>query len=262
MQVFKLETFGMSRRKTFPASSTNSAYFRFYYPVMYIAGMKMRQLVICSLSCFTWCRAGKIDSNDLLIGDWDTVIRCTKSRFVDLFPERQSVGTEEQPLMKWNRRPRDFRCQFSLYTNGTFGLRPVCDGGDPATPSSVLLVNGRWSLLSNPYCVTDRFYDDLTLESYPRIKKTWQGTNATVVQRSVIKLKCRLSGHFTGDRLRFREQDQFARGRLSHGSIVVLHDDRKRNQIWWRQPRIAASFSAKRFIASKDALLSYLNDDT
>jgi hypothetical protein len=231
------------------------------------------------------CNAKKIDSYDLLIGDWETSVRLegrlnhrssNKHPLLEIFSTTTSTGTgaitdthnnvphPPQPygwlLNPWKlcrnqRRPqqqpytysRNIPCRLSLYPNGTFGLTDhttiisSCDANNSIkqnqkqqpqeTLSSSFLIRGKWTLQSNPYCVTDRFYDDILLESYPRVLKELRMVpNATTtttrsknihsvkdtdvkyqsvrssssssiiqpIQKVQLKIHCRLSGHFNG----------------------------------------------------------------
>lgn len=216
---------------------------------------KAHPLLFFALCCFARCNAGKIDSHDLLIGDWDTTLRCSNSRFGEVFPPRVSAVLSKEEQRRWGT-PRNFHCRLSLHPNGTFGLEP-----SGTATSQLLSVHGRWTLETNPYCVTDRFYDDLILDSYPRVQKKREGDEETVVRKLRLNFKCRLSGHFTGDRLRFQDRDHFARGKMSHGVLILQRDDDESKKPWWYRPRIAGSFSARRLIPSRSALASQLGDD-
>jgi len=222
--------------------------------------------------CFELVRltsARKIDSQDLLIGDWNTTLRCTRSWFeAELFPPRilVSSGSPSAKLKEQIRRwewPRKFQCKLSLYPNGTFGLEPSIEAtvSDDTKPQQLLPVHGRWTLDPNPYCVTDRFYDQVVLDLYPRAQKKVVGGREEVLQTVSMQIQCRLSGHFSAGKLRcLRDRSPFyARGKLSHGVLVLDRHtqdegDRRRGK---RRPRIAASFTAKRHIPSKQALESY-----
>jgi hypothetical protein len=207
------------------------------------------------------CNAGKIDSTDLLIGTWDAFIRCSDAKFGELFPQRCDRATPPRISSRRSTRAKSFACEFSLFPNGTFGLRPKMSVDD----NSTVTVRGHWKVDVNPYCVTDRFYDDITLVSYPRVQKKWESNSPpTIVQKLRLQLKCRLSGHFTGNRLRFRDRHHFARGKLSHGLLVVQRDEcNPVKHPWWRRPKIVATFSAKRLIPTMESLdsQSFHDDD-
>ncbi len=285
------------------------------------------------------CDAKKIDSYDLLIGDWDTSVRLQHpTKLMEIF-STPTAGTSTRsttiqptgwlnPLKRHRRKlsqqySRNIPCRLSLHANGTFGLtdRPqhVPKVQSPPLSSNSFVIRGKWSLQTNPYCVTDRFYDDILLESYPRIQKERQqkvlphGTtrqyhnsttsvstrvmtyqNLTIIrpiQKVQLKLRCRLSGHFTGSdgRLglpfrmgqRRREYRYYARGKITHGVMMLEeldnvhgsdYDDddnttagmialfRFLRQNHPRPRQIIASFSARRYIPTYSDLASQSND--
>jgi hypothetical protein len=122
-------------------------------------------------------------------------------------------------------------------------------------------VHGRWTLETNPYCVTDRFYDQLVLEAYPRLQTKLVEDEEMIMQKVNIILQCRLSGHFTAGRLHFKDRQNYAKGKISHGVLFLERDGNETKKHWWHQPRIAASFSARRLITSKTALTSQIGID-
>jgi hypothetical protein len=215
-----------------------------------------------SLGIFVLCfiaqsSARKIESHDLLIGDWNTTLRCSRSWFSKVFPPPDASEGELSTRRGQWETPRNFHCRLSLYPNGTFGFEPR----EVTAMPPVFSVHGRWTVKINPYCVTDRFYDELVLEAYPRVQKKLEDGKETIIQKVKVKLQCRLSGHFTGDRLRFKDRDQFARGKLTHGVLVFERNNDESKKTWWHRPRIAASFSASRLIPSWTALASQVGDD-
>ena len=123
---------------------------------------------------------------------------------------------------------RALDCRLSLFQNGTFTLAPEPNGGMP--------LNGRWELGRNPYCPTDRFYDDLLLESYPRVLK--RTGEEEVLQRVGFQLKCRIYGRYSGHERRL--------GRMNHGMLLrkdQLSDPPRTLLGWWKQRRVCASFT-------------------
>jgi hypothetical protein len=344
------------------------------------------------------CDAKKIDSYDLLIGDWDTSIRLlttsswkkgkqrtqvhanlfeafavsvpantTQLNQIESNYNEGQVGPHIGLLQHFTRRRNNnlkrrqqhsysYPCRLSLYPNGTFGI--VSHNLNPTNHQRVsldrhlgttlqeqeqLLIRGKWTLQKNPYCVTDRFYDTIVLESYPRVKKELQQitivpikyssqnnatttgeaetittttstlsypdhinqqngratknnmiTTAIPIRKMQLKLQCRLSGHFTGGGRRYDSSKYYARGKLTHGTMVLsetvmnpssidktlihsapsklakAHTPSFGNVSSWfhrlhdftkKRPRIIASFSAQRFIPSITDLNSQSNDD-
>jgi hypothetical protein len=229
------------------------------------------------------CNAKKIDSYDLLIGDWDTSIRLQhRTKLIEIFTTQAAAATTttttktgttstiSNPIIttqgvpyrnnKWLnplQRHRVIPCRLSLYANGTFGMKDHQASSNIQSPSPSLLIRGKWTLKTNPYCVTDRFYDDIVLESFPRVQKEQQhivvpndahpnhdNTNYSAkdtlsqsvsvmrpIRKVRLKLHCRLQGHFSGGNRRrtmsFRslrsEQHHhyYARGKITHGVVTL-----------------------------------------
>jgi len=204
--------------------------------------------------------SGKIDSQDLLVGNWNTTIRCSKSWFAsELFPPCASRDAVPLARKRWERA-REFQCSLSLYPNGTFGLQPIDD--EEGSTARRLPVHGRWSLDPNPYCVTDRFYDQVVLQAYPRIQKKVVDGREEIMQKLSVDVQCRLTGHFShGRRLRAfwgrgdgaAGDPPFARGKLSHGVIVLNREQNAPDQqtSGAHHRKIAATFAAQRDIPSR-----------
>lgn len=209
-----------------------------------------------------------LESEELLIGEWKTAIRCSPSYFSsELFPPRkgwlQSKNGHNEGLFRFWTPARNFPCRLSVYPNGTFHMEPAVDSNllDP------LSINGKWKIMSNPYCATDRFYDQIIFNSYPRLQKektiggSLSKSPPRVLQNVTLTFQSRLYGHHSAGRIRFGKF--FARGKMTHGILVVQRDrlDVKSNKFCkGRHPRVAASFSAKRLIRSKVALDAELDE--
>jgi hypothetical protein len=76
-------------------------------------------------------------------------------------------------------------CKLSLFSNGTFEIVPprvddeTSSSSSSLSSSNLLAVHGKWKVQRNPYCVTDRFFDQVRLESYPRVQSTTTTTTAS-----------------------------------------------------------------------------------
>lgn len=208
----------------------------------------------------------KIDSLDLLVGSWDTTIRCSKSSFANIFPPHICT-TQPDSSTKSKRRQRDysqrFQCRLHIYGNQTFAFEPVADvlndknrrtNEQQYNAPEMLAVKGRWTLDANPYCVTDRFYDQLVLDSYERIQKKMVDGREEKLQTVKMQMTCRLSGHFP-----LRKMSLYARGKLSHGVLIL---DKRSEENSSKRPIFAGFFVAKRLISSKQDLdIHNLEDD-
>jgi hypothetical protein len=206
--------------------------------------LKIFLAVSLSLSAFV-ADARVLDTYELAVGEWKFTLR---GRFDPslLFPTT-SVGSHRtiRPLQT-KRRPwgSNLECTLSILEDGTFSVVPK----DYKTGRMPL--RGKWKSLPNPYCITDRSFDQLTLESYPRVQKqrlSW--SEEKELQTVALVLQCRMSGHYNAGGIFHKLRPNYARGRLTHGT---LRWDKKEVKDgvelpWWRKRRaIVASFSALR----------------
>ena len=132
-------------------------------------------------------------------------------------------------------------CHLSVFSNGTF----VMDA--PSNLASTRMsLRGQWKLQPNPYCITDRQYDQLVLESYPRVQK--RAFDEQVLQRVILRLQCRVWGRYGSGPIRqflgFRSGRIMSR--MTHGTIVWnVQQSQETNLPWWKSRRVCASFTAK-----------------
>mmetsp|Transcript_8615 Transcript_8615/g.21199 ORF Transcript_8615/g.21199 Transcript_8615/m.21199 type:complete len:319 (+) Transcript_8615:152-1108(+) len=204
------------------------------------------------------------------------------------------------PVVKRKRWGSSLDCKLSLASDGTFVLTPkqvtttvaqdvdnsrdTTTGVTPTIPErfanmfrkyntqtrtpepGVLDLRGSWKVLANPYCVTDRFYDQVSITADPRQRvfrperrETSEGSGTTTfddgtedrVLRTVQwTMNCRVWGRHTGTGHR---QLPGRRGinpyRMTHGTLAVRDlctegDDSP----WWRRfcRPVVASFTAVR----------------
>jgi hypothetical protein len=126
-------------------------------------------------------------------------------------------------------------CSLSVCPDGTFVLTPL------QKTVNRLPLSGQWKLLTNPYCITDRFYDKLVLQSYPRVEAS---RNNTPLQSVELDLSCRMWGKYSNGGL-FRGWRPT--GRMTHGTLVCKKSIPNQKAPRWRMGRpILASFSALR----------------
>lgn len=269
--------------------------------------------------------ARNLDSCDLAVGDWNLTMRCKKSSFAaTVFPPEYSTDKQDEQSRQRRRHQRgwlsqrdasrSFDCRLSLFSNGTFALQPkdedywsrltghervailpppkdTAQGKvavvDPPTPLPPLYVpiQGRWKVDENPYCVTDRSYDQVTLTSRQRVQTRTDRKENSSSQKPIIEtqrlqllLQCRLSGHYTdgGVLRRLQGAARYARGRMVRG-VVLLHQHH--NSLAdsgvaaaaaaapakaTRPPRgdkVVASFSARRYIPDEGSMFEMAEDD-
>ena len=231
-------------------------------------------LIFCCVFLFTTnnnsqntsVAARPLNSIQLATGEWDVSIRGGFwTNPSDIFP---SVAQSEDettilPFVRkrpWGRSSMD--CILSMASDGTFVLTPkyvetkdsdekeeyktrnhdlVAD--DREEPNPLLLdLRGSWNVLANPYCVTDRYYDQVSLRSYPRQKTTTTQNEHGSHQVSPafqLVLNCRMWGRHK--RLSRRKQGTY---RMTHGTLVC----KERNVPWWKHfgRPLVGSFSAVR----------------
>lgn len=192
------------------------------------------------------------------------------------------------------RRPwgSSLLCSLSLASDGSFVLVPKTKNmeGNRAIvegSTAILPVRGHWSVHANPYCITDRFYDVVSLMSYPREKVVAtvggvdRGSNHNnVVQTVELNLYCRLWGRHTrqspgifrglkgrsykqlqeqhqkpgtiqtADAVSTASTSSFTEfGRMTHGTLM-WKELFPPSCPWWKRmkPRpVLASFSARRY---------------
>jgi hypothetical protein len=220
--------------------------------------------------CFSYCivlliiSLFQVDSKSLnayeqAIGDWKVELSCSrKTSETLLFPLTKSAATSlEQPVARdaekapscWKRGRVD--CRLSIFTNGTFVLAPYsCKDGTEEVPLSLqhLPVRGTWELFPNPYCITDRYYDQLTLKSYPRVKK--RGDNE-ILQTAQMRLDCHVCGRYGSGAVRKFLGKPVGRigSRMNQGTLVweIQQDgQRKEKKLpWWRKRRVCATFTGR-----------------
>ena len=199
---------------------------------------------------FGICVASALDG-DLALGEWRLLLK--SNQFDAIFPESSCVSDSTQ-RRKRNRlwgKPQSHDCRLLVFANGTFALSdngpdevPLDPSGSKAGTSQRLQIHGRWHAPNNPYCATDRFYQSICLESYPR-RQYLANDSSAVLQRNQLMLYGRLVGHFQQGRRRSSQ----AVGRITHGKIIQQNlmpaDDTETNP-WWRIRRpVLASFVAK-----------------
>lgn len=281
--------------------------------------------------------ARTLESSELLVGEWEVTVRVkegggvvapsrrrsrgsasatTLSGIGALFPPRRSIvnsrggrGSERGEV----QRKRWYRCRLAVFPNQTFALRPeeeedagTCEERDsiqepPGVDADprLLPVRGRWSVLSNPYCVTDRFYDNLRLESYPRVQRQQRvlvaksgagdclhrgpATSDMVVSSDpVTRVRLEFHGHLRGHHTaggwvrRVVGPDRYHRGRIRNGVVLLSADDdddegrdsSSSDRSWSPWPRgrrrrkaVIATFTARRRMPPFRQLIQKLDDD-
>lgn len=196
----------------------------------------MHAIVIVLLGCFfgaSLTTAQVLGSHQLAAGEWKVTLR---GRFdpTSIFPTTESHLPSEIDARRGLLGTKVMDCTCSVSDDGTFCLRPE------QSNNNHLAVRGRWNVLSNPYCVTDRFYDQLTLQSYPRqhIVKGNDKEDMVIDSTTAVKVHARLWGRYSRNRP--------GRGKLSHGSLIVSAEESSEHKRRRWRPKPSISFSAVR----------------
>ena len=211
-----------------------------------------------------------LDTDVLALGEWRLQLRSNQLDAV--FPLRRQSHSDScgESVIKRKRLlwPRSCECHLSIFPNGTFTLVGPNNNNhendhfsrreessanqmvhDENLEPKRLQVHGRWFAPNNPYCATDRFYQSIRLESFPRRQRierhTEEDGTMTTLQRHQLVLHGRLAGHFQRGR-----NQRFAVGRITHGKILqenLLPSDKSP---WLRPHPILASFVAQQITCS------------
>lgn len=138
---------------------------------------------------------------------------------------------------------RCMECDLFLDDDGTFTLRPpIVVHSKVQSPNEQLLarrqsLKGYWHLRPNPYCVTDRQYDELILESIPKVRVFENGISSDAnkgmgagadeghaVDKITIEMRCNVWGRFGSNSIRrlMRKPTGKSAGRLTHGKLSII----------------------------------------
>jgi hypothetical protein len=181
-----------------------------------------------------FCNASLLHPNDLAIGKWKLSLRRRDRSLFEtiIFP---SVDGGTQSLSNCiQKRKRRLDCELTLSQNGTFTLQPSVDGGDNEL---TLPLKGHWLVRPNPYCITDRHYDELCLLSLPKVRQGDSDTsvsNDATPERLQFELRGKVWGRYGSNSIREFLNLKMGRdaGRITHGSlsIVKMDDTVNRNE--------------------------------
>jgi hypothetical protein len=154
--------------------------------------------------------------------------------FPELLPfERRSTLVDEHSIESQahttTQSVRFVSCILNLEKNGKFSLSLVEESNEKNfTPDKIeesssntmkyQPLKGEWFLTPNPYCVTDRHYDELLLVSEPRIRRS------NTVEKARVELRCQVWGRYGAGAVRRKlgMKHGRVRGRMTHGSIVIV----------------------------------------
>jgi len=213
---------------------------------------KFNPIIVASLlRMATFCQAQLLHPNDMAAGRWSVSIkRRDRSLFESMVFPRNPVsdaievkGDEGSSLSKLKRNRKPMNCDLILDRDGTFTLSPP----DFSSTSDATLeeedsgqgnrcirqpLKGLWHVRPNPYCVTDRHYDELRLESIPKVRIT--PNDGGIFESSLdelkkweqvtVELNCNVWGRFGSNPIRhmLRRPRGKNAGRLTHGTMSIV----------------------------------------
>lgn len=244
--------------------------------------------VVVLLLLLVASRARVMEAHDAVVGDWIVRIKCERDFFSSiLFPPTQ---VQSAPAFNSGRLlPRSgifklaqgFPCQLSIFSNGTFIMQPserqqqksLLNGqGDNslADNKSILPLRGQWQVQANPYCITDRFYDQLNLKPFPRKLVARPGARShpsllremlkhfgiylqrddelVLQQRLLLSMHCRISGRYASPGAFLKDgRGKATTARLTHGMLVWQSNGIQREELSGsvrsrRRQHVGASF--------------------
>ena len=191
--------------------------------------------MICLLIAISRTACEPISAMNQAIGQWH--VELSASQWFGgtnhlVFPPRQ-IYDEKDPAIKTRG---SMHCHLSLFPNSTFCLSPLQE--------DLADIQGKWKVQSNPYCPTDRYYDNIVLESYRRTQKNESGD---ILQQGNFRLHAKLWGRYESYQVIRRKFKRIPR--MSHGTIIWAKEGVK---IPCRARRVCSTFTAKRFSSCLD----------
>ena len=125
------------------------------------------------------CHAQLLHPRDMVVGKWNVTIRRRDKHIFEsmIFPKLTTSDKERKDYTSQIRqKKKKFQCELILQKDGRFSLEPPSSGlnvenvniGEMKTLLRPL--KGQWHVDANPYCVTDRHYDELTLLSDAKVR--------------------------------------------------------------------------------------------
>lgn len=196
--------------------------------------------VICLLTTLTAnVHAQLLHPIDLVVGRWGMNLhrkdQCLMESIV--FPPLTSMLSDSDSVTARNTKKQKrwtsfSQCDLVLDEDGTFELHPppeLCETNINGKFHRVERqpLKGRWNLKPNPYCVTDRQYDELILKSNPKVRVDVHTENEIKVQECVVlEMHCKVWGRFGSNTIRnlLRLPRGRDAGRLTHGILTIQKD--------------------------------------
>jgi hypothetical protein len=139
--------------------------------------------------------------------------------------------TNAKTILSLAHKPvRSINCTLNLKRNGKFTIHLDDDDHQENVDqinynNNYQPLHGEWFLTPNPYCVTDRHYDEITLISEPRIRRVYLPTS-TVVEKATVQFKCKIWGRYSAGAVRRKIglQHGRSRSRMTHGNVLTVKE--------------------------------------
>lgn len=209
-------------------------------------------LLIIYLWKFSESESFLLDPYDQAIGNWNVSLRRRDHILLEsmIFPATdhlQDDGCDNGQGTMFSLPRRNVKCKLSLKPDGTFELAPHLDIKSESTAAhngrcisssrSKKSLRGQWQLRPNPYCVTDRRYDELTLISNPKIYKKSSPKIDQRIHHDVeynchgddggrirIEMHCKIWGRYSSNSIRKLLKYKTGReaARLTHGKLSIV----------------------------------------
>ncbi len=210
---------------------------------------------------------------DLVVGQWDVNLHRRDVHLLEsiVFPpiscSKQDYclsNSAEKESKGWDKHKKSkLQCKLILDKDGTFSLQPPIDLCYARTDGMLYHLDrtplkGRWELRPNPYCVTDRQYDELTLISNPKTRYNINSKMSKDVEEVVtLEMNCKVWGRFGSNTIRHLLKRPRGRdaAKMTHGSLCIRkdtigrggHDQIISNGTPNSRTAICATFNAKTF---------------
>ena len=245
-----------TRRKTYGSRNNE----RCHKPSFDLSSILLAALVFQILLPISEARL--LSAFEMAIGKWEVTIHSRDlEEWFDsiLFPPDPKMAISTGPPRPPRMTAGPMKCSLVIDADGTFTLIPP--QGNPVAPKSEPLhkdictessphsqrqsARGEWFLRQNPYCVTDRQYDELHLVTYPRVKQI----KSIQEQYAFFDIRCKLWGRYGMKSVRkiLRLGHGRSMGRLTHGTVLLIRRE-SRCDLDLRNTRYHIPFWRKRII--------------
>lgn len=143
--------------------------------------------------------------------------------------DKQQANNETRTISLTHKPVRSINCTLNLHRNGKFTIH-LDDHNENNDATNTCSNNyqplqGEWFLTPNPYCVTDRHYDEITLISEPKIRRVFL-PKTTVVEKATVELRCKLWGRYSAGAVRRKLgwKHGRSRSRMTHGNVLTVKE--------------------------------------